>query len=298
MGTTRRRRNVSLLPPVAISCVLFLGFQTRELCAGKGKAIQEAVDYVASKFAAEVAEESAERISARLTSLAAKHGDDAIVAFKRVGPQALRVAEEAGERAGQALRLMAARGQDAMWILRDAERTAIFMRFGDDAAEAMIRHKGIAGPLIREFEAPAVQALKAVDPRNARRLKMMADDGDLVRIGRTGSVLGVVERYGDRAADFIWRNKGALAVAAVLTAFLEDPKPFIDGTRDLAMTAAAPVAEVAREAGRSVNWTVVVVAGTVCLVLFLLWRIGPVGWLIGRAVISPAGSTCRKSPAP
>lgn len=208
MGTTRQQKPVSFLLTIIVPCALFLGFQVREACAGKGKAIQEAVEYAAGRFAGEVAEESVERISARLTSLAAKHGDDAIAAFKKVGPQALRVAEEAGEHAGPALRLMASRGQEAMWVLRDVERTALFLRFGDDAAEAMIRHKGIATPLIKEFEGPAAKALNQVDARNARRIRMMAEEGDLARIGRTGRVLGVVERYGDRAADFVWRNKG------------------------------------------------------------------------------------------
>ena len=48
--------------------------------------------------------------------------------------------------------------------------------------------------------------------------------------------------------DFLWRHKGALAVGAVLTVFLADPEPFLDGTRDLAEVAVAtalpPVAEV------------------------------------------------------
>ncbi|HOW71293.1 MAG TPA: hypothetical protein PKY77_11880 [Phycisphaerae bacterium] len=296
MGTTRQRKPVSLLLIVTMPCAAFLGFQAREACAGKGKTIQEAIEYATGKFAAEVAAESAERLSARLTSLAAKHGDDAIVAFKRVGPQALRVAEEAGEHAGPALRLMAARGQEAMWVLRDAERTALFLRFGDDAAEAMIRHKGIAAPLVRELEGPAARALKAVDSRNARRIKMMADDGDLTRMGQIGRILAVIERYGDGAADFIWRHKGALAVAAVLGAFLDDPKPFIEGTQDLAASAAVPVAEVAKEASRSVNWTAVVMTGMILLTLVFLWRVRAV---VGLArVLSPAGSTCRKSPGP
>ena len=301
MRTTRQRKPVSLLLTTVMPCALFLGFQAREACAGKGKAIQEAVEYAAGKFVGEVAEESVERISSRLTALAAKHGDDAIAAFRKVGPQALRVAEEAGEHAGPALRLMASRGQDAMWILRDAERTAMFLRFGDEAAEAMIRHKGIATPLIKEFEGPAAKALNQVDARNARRIKMMAEEGDLARIGQTGRVLGVVERYGDRAADFVWRNKGALAVAAVLTAFLDDPKPFIDGTRELAVTAvvpaAAPLAEVAKEAGRSVNWTAVVLSGMGLVAVFSLGRLWRVGKVAVR-LLSPVGSICRRSPAP
>ena len=35
----------------------------------------------------------------------------------------------------------------------------------------------------------------------------------------------VIERYGDRALTFVWRNKGALTVATMLETFLADPEP-------------------------------------------------------------------------
>ena len=71
------------------------------------KAVQEAVEYVSKKFAAEVGQESAETLAARLTKLAARHGDEALVAFRKVGPRAFRLAEEAGELEGRMNRLLA-----------------------------------------------------------------------------------------------------------------------------------------------------------------------------------------------
>lgn len=159
---------------------------------------------------------------------------------------------------------------------------------GDDAADAMARHKGVAEASLRAFGTPAVGALKRVDTRGARMLAQLAASGELARTGRAGEVLGVVERYGDRAMAFFWRNKGALATTAVLTAFLSDPRPFIDGTRDVAQVAAdaavRPVAGVpaalVREAASRTNWTLVLL----CVL----------GWFALRSAVRMVGKRVRR----
>jgi hypothetical protein len=55
---------------------------------------------------------------------------------------------------------------------------------------------------------------------------MLAEDGTLARTGRWSELLAVIGRYGHRALTFVWRNKGALTVTTVVTAFLDDPEPF------------------------------------------------------------------------
>jgi hypothetical protein len=72
--------------------------------------------------------------------------------------------------------------------------------------------------------------------------------------GRSEAILGVVERFGDRACQFLWRHKGTIFVAAVLTAFLADPQPYIDGVKQLVVEPASRAAEGA--VGRT-NWTLV-----------------------------------------
>jgi hypothetical protein len=94
---------------------------------------------------------------------------------------------------------------------------------------------------------------------------MLAENGTLAKMGREVEVLEVIGKYGDRAADFIWRHKGALAVGATLTAFLANPEPFLDGTQVLVGTVAEnvvrPIAEVpgkvATEVAKGTNWTAV-----------------------------------------
>lgn len=224
-------------------------------------AAREAAEYVLRTFGPEAAEETVETLAKRIQRLAAQHGDEAIDAVRRVGPRALALADDAGENAPQALRLMARYGDDGARLASRPAALRLVAAHGDEAAEVMIRHAGAAEPVIEEFGTRGARALgKVTTGQQARRVAMLADDEALHATGRTGELLDVIGRHGDRAAEFIWRHKGALAVSAALAAFLADPEPFLDGTRDLAELAgqavAAPLTELA--AGpRNANWTVV-----------------------------------------
>ncbi|MEW4569546.1 hypothetical protein AB1L88_16900 [Tautonia sp. JC769] len=206
------------------------------------RAAREAAEYALRKFGKSAAKEGSEALASRIASAAARHGDDAILAVRRVGPRALRLADDAGEHAPQVYRLLARHGDDAAtFIVERPSAMALFTRYGDDAAEALLKHKGIAEPVIGSAGPGAIRALGAVGPQAGRRMAMMADAGDLAAIGRTPELMAVVARHGDSAMDFIWRNKGALAVGVTLTAFLANPEPFIDGTTQLVDTAATSV---------------------------------------------------------
>jgi hypothetical protein len=152
-----------------------------------------------------------------------------IVAGPARGDLAGSTAREVAERLGRGLRGAAAR------------RAA---RHIDDVARVAARHTLAATPL-RALS----RAMPRLTPRNARRLTMLAEDGALARSGRWGELLAVIERHGDRAMDFVWRHKGALAVATVLATFLADPEAFLGGGRELiggaAQEATQPIAIVA-----------------------------------------------------
>jgi hypothetical protein len=112
-----------------------------------------------------------------------------------------------------------------------------------------------------------------LSPRNARRLAILAEDGALARSSRWGELLAVIERHGDRALDFTWRHKGALAVATILAKFLAEPEVFLGGGRELigeaTREATQPLADVADAAaswGMGIARSMVVV-GLVWLVL-------------------------------
>ena len=176
-----------------------------------------------------------------------------IVAGPARGDLAGKAAREVAERLGRGLRGAAPR------------RAA---RHVDDVARVAARHTLAATPL-RALS----RAMPRLTPRNARRLAILAEDGTLTRTGRWSELLTVVERHGDRAMDFVWRHKGALAVAAVLGTFLADPEAFLGGGRELiggaAQEATQPIAIVAdAAASRWMNIArSVVVVGLAWLVL-------------------------------
>ena len=254
----------------------FVSLSSVAVAGPKTQAAREAAEYVMRKFGAKATAESAEKLTVRIESLAVKYGDEAVLAVRKGGPRALRAIEKSGKLGSAATRLLSRQGDKALWIVENPQRLKLFVSYGDDAARAMLKHKGLAEPLITVFRKPAAKALTAVDGQNARRLAMMAEGGELARLGRTDALLETIARYGNRGMDFVWKNKKALAVGAALTAFLADPQPFIDGTAKLADNFARPVAEkIGGEIARRADWTwlgvtALVVAGGYFALRFLV----------------------------
>jgi hypothetical protein len=232
------------------------------LAAVPAKAVTETVEYVVKTFAREAAEEGSESIARQAASLAARYGDEGLEALRKAGPRGFRVIEEAGGRGLDAVKLINRYGDDAVWAISKPGGMEILLRYGDDGARALIRHKGVAEAIIQTHGRAAVEALNAVGPQQARRIAMLQGDG-VIAAGESGEkLLAVVARYGDRAMDFIWRNKFALGATAVLGTFLADPQPYLDGTKELVVEGLSrPVSEFGREAARNTDWTLVALAG-------------------------------------
>jgi hypothetical protein len=208
------------------------------------RAAAEAAEALIARFGAK-AGRSVPAPTRRIEGLAARHGDEAVVAVRKVGPSAFGLVEAAGADGAKAVRVMAVHGErGAARVLARPAAMKQFLRYGDEAAVALVKHPGVAEKLVERGGMPAVKALGAVNPQNGRRLAMMLE-GDLAKAGRHAELLGVVARHGDRAADFIWRNKAVLAGGAALTAFLAHPEAFINGTRDITAVAAESVVKPA-----------------------------------------------------
>jgi hypothetical protein len=130
----------------------------------------------------------------------------------------------------------------------------------------MLKHPGIAMPVIEAFGQAGTRALNAISTREGRQLAHLVQDGWLSRTGRAAEVLAVIERFGDRALDFIWRHKGALTMASVLATFLHDPESFLNGTKEIAQAVAdstvRPLVEVPKQvtidATSRIQWMVLI----------------------------------------
>jgi hypothetical protein len=229
----------------------------------KGRVTRELAEWAIRRSSGLATRGGEDALARRFEALAARHGGEVATAIHRVGPGAIPLMEGAGAQGGLAARLLARYRERAAWVSADPRRLALVACHGDAAARALIRHRSVAEPVVAALGSPAARALGAVGPQNARRLAMMAETGELARIGRADELLGVVGRFGDPAMEFIWRHKGALAVGTVLAAFLADPGQFLGGARDsagvLVAMASRPVADLpgrlAAEATRRVDWT-------------------------------------------
>lgn len=260
---------------VLVCALVLVGFMLVALSADAGvrtKLVREAAEFVSKKFAREAAEEGAERLSKGMLRLASKHGDQVVAAaFRRVGPRAGKIATEAGEHGGVALRLLATHGDDALPLVMKGSALKAISRYGDDATTAILRHGHVGEQFVEKFAKGGAEALANVSPRNGRRLAMMAAEGQL-----KPELLTVVRKYGDECCEFIWSNKLALATGAVLATFVASPEPYLKGTERLvskvADTAVKPLAEVpkvvASEAAARTNWTPIVVC---MLVVIGIW---------------------------
>ena len=279
--------------------ILVLAIQLGGTTAQAGiasKAIQEAIEFTVRKFGKEAVKEGIENLAAKITRLAAKHGDNIVVsAFKKVGPRA-HIVEAAGEHGGLALRLLSKHGDEALSLTLRKGSLQTISQFGDDAAEVLLKHGSIGQDLIERFGKQGVESLAKVTPQNGRRLAMMAGGGTL-----KPELLSVVRQYGDEACDFIWRNKGALSLGSGLAAFVASPKEFFDGTQKLAGVAADAVvkpiatipATVATEAAKGVNWNLVVTICAFPLVALCCRWAGVAQWI--RSILwSPTRKTEEK----
>ncbi len=210
----------------------------------------------ARKIAREIVEafgrETVERAEPRIARLVEEHGDDAVRALRRAGPPAVQALETFG---AAGAKILARWGDDGVRLLAlEGDAAVSFMaRFGDEAVEFMIRHPGAGRDLLQHFGAAALRGRLSTE--SVVTLNRLAEP--IRGSGRAAEIFGVIERFGDRACAFLWRNKGAIFSGTVLASFLSDPQPYLDGVKQLVVEPAAELAAgVAREAVRRTNWTV------------------------------------------
>ncbi len=239
-------------------------------------AIHETTEVVMRKFGKEVAEESAEAVSKQIAEAGAKFGEEGLEAMAKVGPRTFgKITVEAGEHASEVVKLTAKYGEQAVWVVSKPRGLAVFIKYGEEGAAAVMKHPGVAEGAVEQLGLPAARALNAVSSGQARRLGMMIEEGTIKAGERSAGLLEVVAKYGDKAGAFIWRNKGALTVAATLTAFLANPQPFIEGGKDLVVGTVAPIGT---EIARNTHWTPVMISAVAVLGVLLALRM----WMTKR----------------
>ncbi len=231
----------SFLISVAVS--LFMPLNAYASVAG------QLAQTIFSKFGKGAAGSSVDEITVAATKAISRHGEDAVPLLRNSGHAGFEALEQAGTKAPDVIKLYARRGDEALWVISEPKRLAIFIKHGDSAAEAIIKHGRLADDLIERFGGEAAKTLTTLSKPNAQRLGMLADDGFLSATARSPELLPVIRQYGDEAMEFIWKNKGALAGSAVLISFLNNPQAYISGAMVLAQPILAALQPVLTGAG-------------------------------------------------
>ena len=217
---------------------------------------REIAESIFEKFGRGAAEQTVEQVSEKVARALALHGDDVKPFLRNSGHDGLKALEAAGNKAPEVIKLYRRKGNEAIWIISEPRRLTIFLKHGDSAADALIKHPGLAENLIDRYGSNAAGALTSVSRQNAQRLVRVADDGLLDASKRSSELLPMIRKYGDPAMDFVWKNKGALAVLSVLGTFLADPQAYLTGAKELI----TPISSVT-------NWTLLL--GGLLVVAFL-----------------------------
>ena len=263
---------------VCVALLAVLACAAGAQAQGRAKLALELAELVAAKIGAQAG--SIAKLTTRIETLAARHGDEVVsAALRKGGPGAMELVEQAGANAGQALRAVAAHGVQAE--VRILARPAAFqqlLRYGDDAGLALVKHPGVAEPLIEKGGANAVKALAGLEAQAGRRLAILSEN----EMSKHGSeMFAVAAKHGpERVTEFLWKHRKELAVGTAAAAFVANPEPFLDGTSKLVTaTGDAVVKPVAQEVVKPVVQEAVGVVHTV------LWALLVGGVVAGLAAV-------------
>lgn len=257
--------------------VVWVAPSSQLFAQGKAAIAKEVAEQLIRRFSKEVADESVEKLTSRLQAVVLSAGDDALKVIEKSGPRALRILENSGADAAVTTRLLTKYGDDAIGALESPVRLGIVREFGQEAGEALIKHGAVAEKIIASTGSPAVGAIKQLSNQGVRRLAMIADEPSTAILSKNTDLLGIVGRYGDRAMDFIWRNKLTLVGGTALAAFVANPEPFLDGSRKLVENGVDSIATnigkpIAEQLGNAKDWTWRILAITAMLLLFWAWK--------------------------
>ncbi|HEV3437110.1 MAG TPA: hypothetical protein VG122_07110 [Gemmata sp.] len=238
---------------------------------GRVQLAREVAVELFERFGVKVARNVPE-LTARIESLTARYGEEAMLAARRGGPSAIGLMESAGANGAKAARVLAVYGeQAASRVLSRPTAMKQFVQYGDEAAGVLCRHPGVAEPLIERGGMQAVKALGTLGPQSGRRMVMMME-GELANVAHHPALLELVAKHGETAVEFLWKNKTTLAGGAALATFLANPEPFLNGTRDIASIVGE---NVVKPIFTLLNYVLVAVGVLLLAVIGLVYKHGP-----------------------
>ncbi|MEQ1697872.1 MAG: hypothetical protein ABL901_18725 [Hyphomicrobiaceae bacterium] len=217
-------------------------------------------------------------LSRQLTRLGTRHGIHALRLARVSGPNGMRILASVGDN-GVARLASTARTRglvNTLYLMERPQTLKLVVQHGDEAASALLKHPGLAADAIEKFGSIGAQAIDKLDKPAARQFtKFLVDQSP----AQAPKLVEIIEKYGTPAMNFIWNNKGALAVTTGAAAFYNDPEPFINGTKTLLVEpVTVGISKTIEHIGPRVDWNWVVMP--IAIIMFmgfggvgLIWRI-------------------------
>ncbi len=129
----------------------------------------------------------------------------------------------------------------------------MLIAFGDDAAKALLK----------------------LSKKEALELAGRFASGELAQLPANGApkLLNVLAKYGDQAMEFTQKHWKVLLGAAAFTAFVSDPEPYLNGTKELAnVVAENTVGKVSEAIAGNTNWTLWLSVAGLLIALLVAFR--------------------------
>lgn len=215
---------------------------------------------VIAKFGRGAAGKTATQVGEKAAAVAAKHGDEALPILRKAGHAGFEAFEKAGPQGSKLVSLYNKHGDDAIWLIGDAHKLDLFLKYGEQAASALIKHPKAADMAIVRFGQEGAAAINILSKEGAQQMSaLMVAKGGAKNVfeatRQSKELLPVIIKYGDAGMDFIWKNKKSLTFAAALGLFLKDPGVYISGVKQLVVEpVVAPVTQ-------SINWGLLLFLG-------------------------------------
>lgn len=255
------------LAPVLVVC-LALCSTSLQIQAGRSDLLDigKKIARVSGKTVDDVA---ATALGKRALLVRTKHGDEAFQFIQKNGRGSLIAIEKAGEFAPDIIRLHKKIGKKAFYLAETKRGQTLIMQLGDEVAEPITKLGKKSYPLLEDFGAKAVPLLKKCDDVDVKKLNILKKHNVISQTSEGAAILDICGKYGKKGIDYVYANKKKLLTMAVLTTFITDPEPYINGVKDLGSIAITNVAApVAQEAAKSIHWNLWI--GVIILILGLV----------------------------
>jgi hypothetical protein len=220
-----RINNYTKIIWVILIITVLLGLTTTSSFAIPGlgpaarKGVQEAIEYTAKKFGINLAEESGKHFAREAAEFIGRYGDDGIRALKGAGPEIFQLSRLYGK---ETVKLCASHSADAAgYLAKNMDRALpVWRQFGKEGTEMMVKHPGLAHPLLDEFGKKGLQIGRGLSTKDLNRFLILASRAAGKK--EKGALVDKVLKEGDKIIEFLWKHKFKLAAGATLYTLLKD----------------------------------------------------------------------------